>query len=76
MEEALKEQQKIDESAEIDARAAMILDPDTGFGEKFAAVMTDLLAGKHTTQLEPESSGLYREPIDHGEDKDEPTKDF
>jgi len=76
VEQALKEQEKLDQSEEIDARAALILDPDTGFGEKFEAVMTDLLAGRHSTQIEPEDPGLYREPTDHGEDADDPTKDF
>tara|TARA_R100001463_G_scaffold122328_1_gene178788 strand:- start:2916 stop:3731 length:816 start_codon:yes stop_codon:yes gene_type:complete len=76
VEQALKEQEKIDQSAEIDARAALTLNPDTDFGEKFEAVITDLLAGRHTTQIQPSDPGLYREPIDNGEDLEDPTKDF
>ena len=76
IEQALKEQEKIDQSAEIDARAALTLDPDLGFGDKFEAVMTDLLAGRHPTQIKPSDPGLYREPIDNGEDTEDPTKDF
>ena len=76
VEEAMKEQAKIDESIEIDAREDLLLNPDTDFGERFEAVMTDLLKGRHTTQISPEDPGMYREPIDHGEDENEPTKDF
>ena len=72
----MKEQAKIDESIEIDAREDLLLNPDTDFGERFEAVMTDLLKGRHTTQISFEDPGLYREPIDHGEDENEPTKDF
>tara|TARA_R100001443_G_scaffold115148_1_gene132258 strand:+ start:852 stop:1493 length:642 start_codon:yes stop_codon:yes gene_type:complete len=76
VEQALKAQEKMDQSAEIDARAALTLDPDIGFGDKFEAVMTDLLAGRHPTQIKPSDPGMYREPIDNGDDTEDPTKDF
>ena len=76
VEEAMKEQAKIDESIEIDARESLFLNPDTNFGERFEAVMTDLLKGRHSTQISPNDPGMYRDTTDHGEDENEPTKDF
>ncbi len=38
------EQARMDESEEIDARADLLLNPDTGFAERFDAVMTDMLS--------------------------------
>jgi hypothetical protein len=73
IEEALREQQRADESEEIDARADLILNPDTGFGERFDAVMTDMLAGRHISQTEPNQPGLYRKPA---ENTDEETEEF
>lgn len=75
IETALAEQEKIDKATEIDARAALTINPDTDFGERFEAVMTDLLQGRHITQTEPDDPGLYREVADN-EDEDEPTQDF
>lgn len=72
MEEAMKEEQRADESADIDARAALVLNPDTGFGERFEAVMTDMMKGRHVSQTEPDEPGAYRAPADNGEeDSDE-----
>ena len=73
IEEAMKEQAKIDQSADIDARTNMMLNPETGFGERFEAVITDMLQGRHITQAELDDPGLYREPTDHDE---ESTGDF
>ena len=75
IEEALKEQAKLDQSAEIDERAALLLNPDTGFGDRFEAVINDMLNNSHVSQLNPEDTGLYRAPTDHGEDEDKPTKE-
>ena len=72
IEEALKEQQRADESEEIDARADLILNPDTGFGERFDAVMTDMLSGHHISQIQPDNPGLYRKPSDNPEEEDKP----
>jgi hypothetical protein len=65
IEEAMKEQHKIDASEEIDARSQLILNPETGFGAKFEAVMTDLLNGKHITQTDSDTEGLYRDITDN-----------
>ena len=73
MEEAMKEVEKADQSGEIDARAQLMISPDTDFGDRFEAVMLDLLNGSHITQTEPEDPGLYREPTDH---EDDPADDF
>lgn len=75
IEEALKEQAKLDQSAEIDERAALLLNPDTGFGDRFEAVINDMLNNNHVSQLNPEDTGLYRAPTDHGEDEDKPTEE-
>ena len=74
IEEAMKEQEKKDQSAEIDARDALLLDPSTDFDTRFEAVMTDMLQGRHVTQIEPDDPGLYREPVDNEEENT--TKDF
>ena len=76
MEEALKEQEKLDASGELDARAALILNPDTPFGDCFEAVMTDLLAGRHISQTEPSDENLLHKPTDEGEDEDKPTEEY
>ena len=74
IEEAMKEQEKIDQAAEIDARDALLLDPSTDFDTRFEAVMTDMLQGRHVTLIEPDDPGLYREPVDNEEENS--TKDF
>lgn len=77
VEEAMKELQKEDCSEEIDARAQMILNPDTDFGERFESVITDILQGRHISQTTPEEEGLYRELTDNEENEDDDsTKDF
>ena len=75
IEEAMKMQQQIDKTAEIDARAAMFIDRDADFGGKFEAVITDLLNGNHPALLEPDDPGLYRKPVDN-EDDEKPTTDY
>ena len=70
IEEALK-QEMLDQSNEIDDRADLILNPNTEFGDRFEAVMTDLLQGKHITQTEPEQPGMYRKPTEDTEDSEE-----
>ena len=74
IEEALKEQQRMDESEEIDARADLILNPDTEFVDRFEAVMTDLLKGQHITQTEPDQPGLFRKPTENTEE--DPNQEF
>ena len=74
IEEAIKEEQKKDDTAEIEARSAMLLDPKTKYADRFEAVMTDILAGKHISQTEPNDPGLFRAPIDNEENDDNPTE--
>ena len=71
IEEALKEQARMDESEEIDARADLLLNPNTGYAERFDAVMTDILAGRHISQTEPTDPGKYRKPSDNEEPPNE-----
>ena len=70
LEEAMKAQQKIDESEEIELRAELLLNSNAGFAERFDAVMTDMLAGRHITQTEPGDGGLFKKPTDHNEEDD------
>ena len=62
---------KQNEVEEIDARAELILNPETGFGERFDAVMTDILAGRHITQTEPDDPGRFRKPSDNPDETEE-----
>ena len=73
MEEALKEQAKAMDLDEIDARAALLFDPNTQYDERFEAVMTDILAGRHINQLHPDEPGLFDGPVDNEEN---PTDEF
>ena len=70
IEQALK-QEMLDQSADIDGRADLVLNPNTEFGDRFEAVMTDLLTGNHITQTEPDQPGLYRKPTDTTEEPEE-----
>jgi hypothetical protein len=73
LEEALKEQERIDATTELNAREDLMLNPDTGFGERFEAVMTDMLAGRHASQVNIHQEGLHRGPTDNDEN---PTEEF
>ena len=75
VEEALKEEAKLINSDEVDARNALLFDPNTHYADRFEAVMTDILAGSHASQLHPDGENLFNEPIDN-EDPNNPTKDF
>ncbi len=70
IEEAVK-QELADQSKQIDDRADLVLNPNTEFGERFEAVMTDLLQGKHITQTEPDQPGMYLKPTENNEDSEE-----
>ena len=76
IEEALKEEQKRDQAAEIGSRADLLLDPTTNFAERFEAVLTDMVAGRHISQIEPDQPGLFRAPTDNEENDEKPTEDF
>jgi len=72
VEEALKEQQRLTKE-ELSQREALFLDPNTDFGDKFEAVMLDLLEGTHASQINLEE---FPHLIDHGESDENPTNDF
>ena len=76
IEQALKEQQKyMDPSG--DARADLLLNPNSDFGDRYEATILDLLAGSHITQAEPQQPNLLRKLIEaiDDDDLDEPTPD-
>ena len=73
MEEALKQEQKELEQEIIDGRAELLFDPNTGYGDRFEAVMTDILAGRHINQLTSDVQSDYQETIDNEEN---PTEEF
>ena len=75
IEEALKEEQKNDNTEEIEARAALLLDPSTAFADRFEAVMNDMLSGTHISQTEPSDPGLFRAPTDIEENDSNPTEE-
>ena len=76
MEEALKAQEKEMQFEDLAAREALILDPTSLYGDKFEAVMLDLLSGNHPSQAASPSSDLHKGPTDNGEDEDNPTSDY
>ena len=46
------------------------------FGDKFEAVMLDMLHGKHITQASGTDLDLSKGPTDNGEDDENPTEDY
>ena len=76
IEEAVKEQEKIEAAEDMSGREALLLSPDTMFDERFQAVMTDILAGRHASQVHPEGETLFDQPEEHETDSDDPTSDF
>jgi hypothetical protein len=76
IEEAMKEQEKLMAADELQAREALLLDPNTQYGDKFEAVMLDMLAGRHVTQADSSNLGLSDSPTDHSENPNEPTDEY
>ena len=75
IEQAVKEQERL-EAEELDGRDDLILNPDTEFDERFQAVMVDMLAGRHASQIQPNGAKLFDQPEEHETDDDNPTSDF
>lgn len=76
VEKAIAAQLEIDRQAELDERNDLMISPETQFGQRFEAVLTDLLEGRHITQTESEDPSLYRQhPVDHDLElnEDDPT---
>ena len=67
MEEALKEQEKQIAEEEHDARASLMFDVDTGFGDRFEAVLGDMLAGRHPSQASIPNPRSLEKPEDNEE---------
>ena len=65
IEEAMKEQQKLNEATELDARANLIFDPDTQFSDRFESVVQDMLIGRNASQHTP---GIQKPPSNTDED--------
>ena len=76
VEQAMKEQEKIMEEEGLVGRDDLVLNPSTLFDERFEAVMTDILAGRHISQTKPDSTTSYDQPEEHESDDDNPTSDF
>lgn len=76
MEEAIKEQEKQEDADGLAEREAMMLDPHSLFGDKFEAVMVDLLAGNHVSQDAPTDTSLSKNPSDNPEEDEDPTLDY
>ena len=76
IEQAVKEQEKVEAKLIGSGREELLLNPDTMFGDRFEAVMTDLLAQQHVSQIDPSGTGLFDQPEDHETKEDDPTSDF
>ena len=76
IEQAVKEQEKLEASEIMSGREELLLDPNTMFDERFQAVMVDMLKGNHSSQIAPEAPGLNGNPELHETDEEDPTSDF
>ena len=76
VEQALKDQELMDKAEGLAEREDLILNPETGFDDRFEAVMVDLLNGMHPSQVKPNQSGLSNQPEDNQTDDDNPTFDY
>jgi len=75
VEQAMKEQEKIMQEEALEGRDDLVLNPNTMFDERFEAVMTDILAGRHISQTKPDGTTSYDQPEEHETD-DDPTSEF
>jgi len=64
------------EAEALDQREALLLDPNTMYGDKFESVMLDMLAGNHISQASSHNLNLTQGPTDNGEDEENPTEDY
>ena len=76
VEQAVKEQEKLDAMNEMNGREELLLDPTTQFDERFEAVMVDMLNGRHASQINSAGTGLNKLPEDHEIDDEDPTLDY
>ena len=75
MEEAIKEQEKLAAMQDNNDIDDIFFDPDSNFGERFEATMTNMLKGKHPSQINKGFTDLNNNPFDHIDD-DNPTDEF
>ena len=66
-------QAQLDQSELINDRNHLFLDKDSNFDKRVQAVMSDIIEGRHITQIEPQHPGLYNKP---DEDQFDPTDDY
>ena len=67
IEEAMKAQEQMMKQAELDERAALMFDPSAQFGERFEATIGDVLAGRHSSQHDPDDPTEFKKPVDNEE---------
>ena len=76
VEQAMKEQEKLDAMNELSGREELLLDPSTHFDERFEAVIVDMLHGRHASQIDSSGAGLNQNPEEHETNDDNPTNDY
>ena len=72
---AIKEQEKLAAMQDNNDIDDIFFDPDSNFGERFEATMTNMLKGKHPSQINKGFTDLNNNPFDHIDD-DNPTDEF
>ena len=72
MEEAIKESEKLDQTQEIAERTQLLFDETAQFDSRYEAVLTDILEGRHITQVGLNDPGLFIKPPEDTGDE-EPT---
>ena len=77
MDKAIEKEVEVKRAAEVQARHDMMMDVDTEYNDRFQAVLTDMLQGRHISQTETEDRDMYRQiPTDHSyEEVDESDDD-
>ena len=70
IEKAMEEQEKNIDVELSQQRAHLLFDADVGYEDRFAAVITDMMSGRHTSQLKPDIPGSLNTPDEY----DEPTE--
>ena len=81
MDKAIEKEVEVKRAAEVQARHDMLLDVDAEYNDRFEAVLTDMLEGRHISQTEAEDRAMYRqmptdnsyEEVDESDDDDEST---
>lgn len=69
IEQAVKEQEKLEAEAESELDPGMFLDPATDFGSRFESVMIDMLSGNHPSQINKDYLDLLNNPNDNIDDE-------